>query len=224
MNEKILSVIIPAYNAEKYLREAVGSVRRQKWGGGIEILIVDDGSEDGTSMLSKELDCKLLKKKHAGAAAARNMGIIASEGEWIMFLDADDILCDRALESLYQPFAEKPETMASFGKAEDFISPELSAEQSSCLKTRVGGYEGVLPGCSLIKRTVFDRIGLFDESLKSGETVDWMMRLRSSDMHTEKIDIVTLNRRLHLFNTGRMDQRQEMLNYASLLRKRMKKL
>ena len=223
MNENLLSVIIPAFNAEKYLEEAVNSVRRQRWIGEMEILLVDDGSADGTVALAQKLGCKVMKKEHGGAAAARNVGIRTSSGAWILLLDADDRLCDNALEALYQPFEKSPETSAVFGRAEDFISPELSLEQSSGLKMREGSYEGVLPGCSLIRRSTFDGIGLFDESLKSGETVDWMMRLRSSGMETVKIETTTLCRRLHLSNTGRVNPRQEMMNYANLLRKRMKK-
>ena len=223
MCENLLSVILPAYNAERYLEEAVSSVRRQRWVGETEILLVNDGSADGTAALAERLGLRVLNKERGGAASARNGGILASRGAWILLLDADDVLCDGALEALCRPFGERPETAAVFGRAEDFLSPELTPEQRSGMKVRDGGYDGVLPGCSLIRRTVFDAIGLFDESLKSGETVDWMMKLRASGLQTVKLDTVTLRRRLHLTNTGRVDPRQEMLNYAALLRKRMKK-
>ncbi len=223
MNENTLSVIIPAYNAGKYLGDAVASVRAQRWAGRVEILVIDDGSSDSTAAIAEGLGCRVIGKERGGAASARNMGVRGTAGEWILFLDADDVLRPDALEALYAPFKEQPETMAVFGRAADFVSPELTEAQKSSLKTREGSYDGVLPGCALIRRSVFEQLGLFDETLKSGETVDWLMRLRASALATAKIDAVTLDRRLHLTNTGRFNRREEMLNYAALLRKRMKK-
>ncbi len=222
MKNVMLSVIIPAYNAERYLREAVESVLRQKWQGEREIIIVDDSSTDGTAGLAASLGCSVIRSpQRSGAAAARNKGISAARGEWILLLDADDLLADDAAEALYRPFEEDPETVAVFGKAEDFVSQELSPDQAAELKPRRGSYDGILPGCSLIRKRVFDTVGPFDESLKSGETVDWIMKLRESGMKTARTDAVTLKRRIHLTNTGRVDRAGEMRNYAALLRKRM---
>lgn len=222
MKTGMLSVIIPAYNAELYLKEAVESVMRQRWQGDREIIIVDDASSDGTAALAASLGCCVIRSSlRSGAASARNKGISAAGGEWILLLDADDVLADDAAEALYRPFEADPGTVAVFGKAEDFVSRELSADQAAELKPRRGSYDGILPGCSLIRKRVFDTVGLFDESLKSGETVDWIMKLRESGMKTARIDAVTLKRRIHLTNTGRVDRSGEMRNYAALLRKRM---
>lgn len=114
--------------------------------------------------------------------------------------------------------------MAVFGKAQDFISEELTDEEKAKLKPRDGAYSGRLTGCSLIKKEVFDIVGTFDESLKSGETVAWMMKLQESKIPIANIDDVVLKRRLHLTNTGRLKPQEEMKNYALLLRKRMKNL
>ena len=114
-------------------------------------------------------------------------------------------------------------TDTRFGKAEDFISPELTEVEKAELKPRTAPYGGVLPGCSLIRKSVFDAIGMFDDTMKSGETVAWQMKLRDAGIKTAQIPMVTLKRRLHLTNTGRVQQKQEMANYAALLRKRMRK-
>ena len=81
----------------------------------------------------------------------------------------------------------------------------------------------MLPGCSLIKRQVFETVGLFDDTMKSGETVAWLLKLRDAGIKSVQLPTVTLTRRLHLTNTGRTQQKQEMANYAALLRKRMMK-
>ena len=243
INSEKLSVIIPAWNAEAYIEEAVGSVRAQDWEGGMEILVVDDGSSDASADKAEALGCRVFQKEHGGAASARNLGISRANGTFILLLDADDMLLPGALKALAAPFAagsgaaslasdggeilrpsgKRPETAAVFGRAVDFISPELTEEQARALVPRKESYGGVLPGCSLIRKEVFDEIGLFDETLKSGETVGWMMKLRESAFVTENIDAVTLRRRLHLSNTGRVAPRQELQNYAALLRKRMKR-
>lgn len=220
---KSLSVIIPAYQAETYIAEAVASVRAQNWSGQTEILVIDDGSADNTAGVARTLGITLLQKPKGGAASARNMGLRAAKGELILLLDADDVLTDGALEALYAPMEADPACMAVFGRAEDFISPELTDSQKGELKPRTGSYGGVLPGCSLIRRSVFETVGLFDDTMSSGETVAWQMELRKAGLVTAQTEFVTLRRRLHLTNTGRLHGRQEMANYAALLRRRMKR-
>ena len=221
MAEK-LSVIIPAFEAEKYIAQAVNSVRAQNWPGETEIIVIDDGSGDGTVAAAEALGVTVLKKNRGGAASARNEGLRQATGALICLLDADDVLTEGALDALYGAMTEKG-LDAVFAMAEDFISPELTDAQKAELKPRAAAYGGVLPGCSLIRKTVFDTVGLFDDTMKSGETVAWQMALRDGGIPTAQIPFVTLQRRLHLTNTGRVQQKQEMANYAALLRKRMMK-
>lgn len=216
-----LSVIIPAHQAEKYIAQAVDSVRRQVWSGETEIIVIDDGSTDNTAATAQTLGVQVLRKTQGGAASARNMGLRAAAGQLILLLDADDVLTVGALDAMYAALTGDAD--AVFAMAEDFISPELTEAQKAELKPRPAPYGGVLPGCSLIRRQVFDAVGLFDDTMKSGETVAWQLKLRDAGIRTIQIPVVTLKRRLHLTNTGRVQQKQEMANYAALLRKRMKR-
>lgn len=217
-----ISIIIPAYEAEKYIAQAINSVRAQHWQGESEIIVVDDGSSDQTAATAEALDVCVIRKAQGGAASARNEGLKVAKGDLILLLDADDVLTDGALDALFAAMNEK-NAAAVFAMAEDFISEELTPEQKAQLKPRPAAYSGVLPGCSLIRRQVFDQIGLFDSSMDSGETVAWLLKLRDAGIDTVQIPKVTLRRRLHLTNTGRIRQKQEMANYAALLRKRMMK-
>lgn len=217
-----LTVIIPAYQAEKYIGQAIGSVRQQLWEGELEIIAVDDGSSDGTARIGEALGVKVLRKEQGGAASARNLGLRHASGDLILLLDADDVLTEGAVSAMYEVLTQG-DTQAVFAMAEDFISPELTEAEKTQLKPRTAPYGGVLPGCSLIRRQVFDAVGLFDSTMKSGETVAWQMKLRDLKIPTRQISQVTLKRRLHLTNTGRLQQKQEMANYAALLRRRMKK-
>lgn len=217
-----LSVIIPAYQAEKYIAQAVKSVRSQEWPGEVQILVIDDGSTDRTAAVAQDLGVQVLKKEQGGAASARNTGLRAAVGDWVLLLDADDVLTDGAVAAMRAALADSDAEVV-FAMAEDFISPDLTEAQKAALKPREGAYGGVLPGCSLIRRQVFDTIGLFDDTMKSGETVAWQLKLRDAGIKTVQLPLVTMKRRLHMTNTGRLFQKQEMADYAALLRKRMKR-
>ena len=217
-----LSVIIPAYQAEKYIAQAVDSVQAQNWVGQTQIIVIDDGSADNTAAEAEKLGLQVIRKTQGGAASARNEGLRAATGQLVLLLDADDVLTEGALSAMYNAMTEKG-VDAVFAMAEDFVSPELTDAQKAELKPRPAAYGGVLPGCSLIRRSVFDTIGLFDDTMRSGETVAWQLKLRDAGIQTAQIPYVTLKRRLHLTNTGRTQQKQEMANYAALLRKRMRK-
>ena len=99
----LVSVIIPAYNSEKYIAGAVRSVLAQSYEN-IELIIVDDGSEDGTTgVLSGILSggaYTLISLPHSGQSAARNAGVNAAHGKWIYFLDSDDLITPDAIEKL----------------------------------------------------------------------------------------------------------------------------
>ena len=218
-----ISVIIPAYNAGRYLEETVQSVREQQWEGPLEIIVVNDGSADSTEALAKSLGCRVVSIPQCGPAAARNEGIKSASNDLIFFLDADDVLAEGSFEVLYAPMAQDPAVSAVFGRAKDFISPDVPPDEAKKIRYNVDGYEGRLTGCSFLKKDVLEQVGPFDESLKSGETVDWMVRLRASAVRTAGIPDIVLLRRIHLSNMGRLDPRGEMMNYAAILRKRMKK-
>ena len=218
-----ISVIIPAYNAGRYLEETVQSVREQQWEGPLEIIVVNDGSADSTEALAKSLGCRVVSIPQSGPAAARNEGIKNASNDLIFFLDADDVLAEGSFEVLYAPMAQDPAVSAVFGRAKDFISPDVPPDEAKKIRYNVDGYEGRLTGCSFLKKDVLEQVGPFDESLKSGETVDWMVRLRASSVRIARIPDIVLLRRIHLSNMGRLDPRGEMMNYAAILRKRMKK-
>ena len=101
------------------------------------------------------------------------------------------------------------------------MSEELDAKQASELSKKEFPYSGVLAGCCFGKREVFLKVGFFDTSLKAGENVDWLSRLRDSGLKTVQLDVVTVRRRIHLTNTGRVYGREQMQDYAAIIRRRL---
>lgn len=110
MSEKV-SIILPVHNGEAYLHEAIDSVLAQThsdW----ELIIVDDGSSDGTATILgsyKDERIKVFRQENKGVSAARNRGLQEMEGEFLLFLDADDVLYPRSLESRLNKFKGDPE-------------------------------------------------------------------------------------------------------------------
>lgn len=112
-DKRTVSAVIPAYNREKTIRRCIDSVLRQTYEVS-EIIVVDDGSTDGTlEILANEYKekVKVIKQPHRGAQAARNAGIRAAEGEYIAFLDSDDEWTERRIELQMQVLAEKPDAV-----------------------------------------------------------------------------------------------------------------
>lgn len=104
--EIFFSIIIPIYNMEKYLEKCINSIICQKFDG-YEIILVDDGSRDSSFQIAQKLseqyrNIKCFKKENGGVASARNYGIEKAEGEYLIFLDADDKLGENALEDAYE--------------------------------------------------------------------------------------------------------------------------
>ena len=103
MTDKI-SVIIPVYNAEKYISDCLESVVRQTYKN-LEILLVDDGSKDGSAGIcqewcKKDARIRLLQKENGGVSSARNLGLQEASGEYVTFVDEDDWIGERMLEKL----------------------------------------------------------------------------------------------------------------------------
>ena len=217
-----ISVIIPAYNAGKYIKEAITSVLEQTYRGDYEIIVVNNGSTDDTLSVVEELagehPCiRLFSKPFGCASTSRNLALQKASGDLIFFHDADDVLEPEALSLLYEKLCETGADCVT-ALARDFRSPELVAAGVMPAAAPGPAYKGALTGCALFRRAAADAVGGFDESLSSGETVDWMLRFQDKGFPTESIDAVTKNRRIHLTNTTQIFK----VNYADALRKRMK--
>src|SRR5262245_31044681 len=111
-----VSLIIPVRNGERYLPEAIASVRRQSIAP-IEIVIVDDGSTDGTAAVALTLgsDIRLIRQPHSGVTISRNRAIQAARGTLIAFLDCDDVWTDDKLATQVPILLEHPEIQIALG-------------------------------------------------------------------------------------------------------------
>ena len=222
-----ISVLIPVYRAGKHVSEAVESVFKQHIRN-MELIIVNDGSDDDSIIHIKNaiekapegISVSFIDMPHKGQAAARNTALNAARGEWIFYLDADDVLAEDALENLLKGAAEDPEAGIICAKCRDFISPELTPEEAEGLNIEAEPYRRMLSGCTLIKHDVYDQAGGYDESLKSSETAQWMLKVRDAGVRVHNIEDVTMYRRYHRNNFGRTGRNTQLKSYMDIIRQR----
>lgn len=178
-----ISVVIPTFNRAHTLPRAIESVLVQTHRAS-EIIIVDDGSTDGTNELLRQWpEIKVLQQSNQGVSAARNSGINAARGEWLAFLDSDDEWLPEKLHLQSALIEQHPSFNICHGN-------ELWVRNGQPLKQlkkhhKQGGYifEKCLPLCvispsaAVIKRSIFDELGLFDTSLPACEDYDMWLRI-----------------------------------------------
>lgn len=192
-----VSVILPVFNGERFLAEAVASIRRQSVRP-LEIIIVDDGSTDGTPELIRSLgtNVRSVSQPNAGPAAARNTGIRLAQGEALAFLDADDIWPDNSLAVLLAHLADEPRMDIVLGRIQSVVA-DTNTDGGEVLRSVAPPHRSSQLGSALLRADVFRTTGLFDETLQYSEDMDWFMRAMDKGIVIKKIDDVTLLYRLH---------------------------
>jgi len=206
----LVSVIIPAYNAEKFLCEAIESVIDQTYKN-IEIIIVDDASKDNTynlalSLAAKcSLPIKVIKHyKNLGSAVARNTGIKQSSGKFIAFLDADDFWPENKIELQMSVLKNKKVHIVHGGlinfSEDGFI--KVDTEEKHQWRKKVNFKllledNRVITPTVLIVKEILEDVGYFDESLRHCEDYDLWLRLSRKNYKFSYINKVLLYRRIH---------------------------
>ena len=201
----IISVIIPVYNGERYLAETLASVMEQTRKPE-EIIVVNDGSTDGTAQwLSRQRipGLQVFEQDNAGPAAARNRGLAASTGDFVAFLDADDIWHPGKIAAQYAALAEHPDVGYVLCHLEEFHSPDMEEELKKRTPLRTGAQPGKLPSTALVRSSVFKQVGLFDPSFRTGEFMDWMLRANEAGIRSLQMMDILARRRIHDANLGR---------------------
>ena len=186
--DPLVSVIIPAYNAERYIAEAIDSVLGQTYSSR-EIIVVDDGSTDRTAEIvaGYAQTVRLIQQQNRGPAAARNTGIREAHGEFVSFLDADDIWTRENLELQIAFLRRHPDHVLSYGWVRFFSDRPAGDlfETVPCPDKRPTGdvwanliRDTIWATCAAVLRTsALSQVGVFDEALPIGEDYDLWLRL-----------------------------------------------
>jgi len=202
-----------------YLAESIESVLQQGHEP-LEIVVVDDGSSDGGPELASGYGArvKVISIAHRGHPAARNAGVAASAGEFLGFLDADDLWTAGKLALQLDAFAADPTLDVVFGHIQNFISPELGQEEQARIKSNMTALPGLLQGSMLIRRETFNRVGPFPEDRKMGDFLDWYGRASLANLRMHMLPEVLVRRRIHLHNFQRTHKHLRRENLLVLKR------
>ncbi len=188
MSKALISVVVPTFNRENYILESLESVFAQSYPN-VEIIVVDDGSDDQSIELLKPLEkskrLRLFRQKHAGVSAARNLAVDKARGQYIAFLDSDDLFLPEKLSKQMALFQEKPHlgfVHSNFSKFDDrghhlglrdmtkirgIVYPWILQEWSAL----------ITPSTVLMPKNIFVEAGGFDESISWGEDIDLYFRV-----------------------------------------------
>ncbi|MEG4303178.1 glycosyltransferase family 2 protein [Microcoleus sp. D3_18a_C4] len=197
-NLPLVSVIIPAYNAEPFIEETLKSVLAQTYPA-IEVLVVDDGSQDRTPEIVEKISQKdarvqLLKQQNAGVAAARNLGIQQSRGEYIAPIDADDIWYPENIEKQVECMLEGGEEVGVvYSWTVDLDEKGLLTGGFRSFRIEGDVYATLIchnfignASASMIRRSCLEKVGVYDKTLKERNAQgceDWDLYLRIAELY-----------------------------------------
>jgi glycosyltransferase involved in cell wall biosynthesis len=201
VGSQLVSVIVPAYQAEAYLEEALESVLEQDHLE-VEVVVVDDGSTDRTAEIALAHGVRALRQPNTGPAAARNAGLAVAQGAFVAILDADDVWPTDRLSRQVTHLLEHPELGIVLGLTEVFLTP---GQPPPAHDPRFAPGEQVIghPSTMLARREVFELVGGFDESLRLSEDIDWLARASDAGVRAGRLEHTLLRYRVHAANTSR---------------------
>lgn len=208
-----ISAIIPVYNGEAFLADAVSSILLQGYCP-LEIIVVDDGSTDDTAGVAARFGdaVRYVYQTNGGPAAARNRGLREALGSVIAFLDADDLWTDKKLEVQLDHLANHPAVDIVVGCTQPVRQTGIS-DGVTALESCSPTWAALSLGSALIRKSAFDLVGSFNETLHCGEDVDWFLRGRELDVSFSIIGDITL---LYRFHDGNMTRDVKARNHYFL--------
>ena len=180
----MLSILIPAFNAAKYIGATIASAVLQRVDGGSEILVCDDGSTDATAAIVRGKmqhipGLKLFSMgSNQGVCAARNklLGEIDPLAEFVAFLDGDDVLVDQAYQPALKFLREAADVQMTVGKMQ--VVPTHVLDRGGAQLAEHPVTTGVTLSACVFRKSLIRRVGLFDLSFTQVEDIDYLLRIR----------------------------------------------
>lgn len=172
-----VSVIIPYYNQGAFLLDALGSLKKQRFKD-FEVIIINDGSTDAesirifNSLSDSGLPCILISQENAGPSVARNKAVNMAKGEYLVFLDADDLICENTIALCYEAMENDDETGIVYGN-NGLFGGKIDVHRQGNFNIIKMLRANEIALCSMVRKKAFIDAGRFDESLSKKGLEDW---------------------------------------------------
>jgi glycosyltransferase involved in cell wall biosynthesis len=214
----LVGVVIPVWNGERYLRDAIESVLRQTHTA-LDVVVVDDGSTDATSEIAQGYAplVRLIRRPHEGLGATRNAGIEAVRGAYVAFLDYDDMWPERKLELQLAAFGVRDAPDLVFGHVQEFVSPELAGvvNRARCITEL---RPAAVAGAMLATRAAVDRVGPVPTQWVSADFLAWLLVARRLGLREAMLAEHVLSRRIHDDNLSHRQAAVTRAEYVRILK------
>lgn len=228
----LVSVVIPAYNSERYIGGAIESVLAQTYAP-VETIVVDDGSSDETrEMAAAYTGVTVIAQDNSGPSAARNRGFAAAAGELVAFHDSDDTMTPDKLAVQVGHLLDNPAVGCVLAEQEVLVEPGAELPfwiEGSKVPTvmpprpaELADEPMVHPMTMVVPRAVFEQVGGFDESMRAAEDFDWMLRASEEGIEIARLTNVLLRRRVRA-DSLTQDAASAHAGFFQALRKRIER-
>jgi glycosyltransferase involved in cell wall biosynthesis len=219
MRKAVVSCIVPVYNGARYLPAALASIFAQDYPA-LEIILVDDGSTDGTAEIARAYGSKLtyVYQANAGVCAARMTGMATAGGAWFAFLDADDLWEPRKLSLQMERFRSLPDLGISFTLIKNFWSEDVPPQECNADPSLTRAVPGFVFPTMLVRQDVFGRVGPFDPALVHTSEPAWILRAMEAGVEIDLLAEVLVLRRLHPDSTSHRNAAEAQDEYLRLLK------
>jgi glycosyltransferase involved in cell wall biosynthesis len=200
----LVTCIVPVWNGGPYLAAAIDSILAQDHHP-LEVIVVDDGSTDGSPAVARSYGdrIRLIEQSNGGAPAARNAGIDEARGEFVTFLDSDDLYRPAKISAQLRFLTEHPEVDLCVCTARNFWEPGLEDEQAryeAAGRVLITHHFATL----MTRRSTFERVGRLDESRPSGDYIEWFHRATDLGLAVSVMPDVLIDRRMHVASHSRV--------------------
>jgi glycosyltransferase involved in cell wall biosynthesis len=215
-----VAVIVPVYNGEKYIEDALASLLRQREDADLDIVVVNDGSTDGTLPIVRRLaseapEIRIVERPHSGLAQTRNAGIDAlrPDADLVTQLDSDDLSPAGRFARDVALFRNDPELELHYGAMRVFRDERRGLLEPDPLLPTVD-VRAVQLGGLLIRTSLLARVGRFDESFSTADDVDFVFRALELGPKLQVVDDVAVYYRRHGLNMSREDVGKNKAEFA----------
>ena len=218
MKSSTVSVIIPVYNGEQLLAEAIESVLQQTMPPH-QVIVVDDGSTDQCATVARRYlpHIQLEQQANAGCGNARNLGVALATGEYLAFLDHDDYWAANKLALQLEALEQSPALEAVFGQLKQICTEEATQPNGMGFDVDITGSYHL--NTMLIRHEAFERIGSYEPNFQRTKAEERLCRARAMKLSAQQLPDIVAWRRIHGDNMSIRERPQIQAEYLRIIRK-----